>query len=198
MNFVLFTEKSVNECMKDLHERLQAKSRYNLDGWFEKNGRFSISVTTNVIGRFPRQTRLTATAAKEDGITVIRGFVPHGLPRERVLLVLGTVFALAVYMFLQGQVIIALGVLVGGGFLGVPLWGDYRNHDVLLAELEKTLKARPNPPKSSAGDKKAAIKKSSAKPVTSANKPLVAAKKPITASARPNAPKDGQKSAPSR
>lgn len=156
LRFVLFTEKTTHQCMKALHERLQAtatKSRPELDGWIEKNGRFSISMTTPVLGKFSRRTRLRGVAEREKGVTVIRGFVPNGLSNGG-LAVLATVLAvLAFYFLLTGELMLGLLVILAGTAMLIPLWGDYRNHDVLLYELERTLKAKPAPSKAKRGKK---------------------------------------------
>lgn len=160
MRFVLFTEKTPSQCMKALQERLQAKatkSRPALDGWVNKSGKFSISMSSTVWGRFTRKTRLRAEASRESGITVIRGFVPNGASRETLFIIGGAVGALAVLMFARGNLVYAILAVIAGGALIVPLRGDYRNHDVLLYELEKTLKAKPTPPKPT-GKKAAASK----------------------------------------
>lgn len=176
MRFVLMTDRTVNQCMKALHERMQikgTKARPTLDGWIEKNGQFMISVTSPVFGKFTRTTRLHATAAREDGTTVIRGYVPNGVPKNRLIAVGIGLGLLALYMFAQGNLMAALLVLLLGGAMLIPLWGDYRNHDVLLYELEKTLKAAPPDPKKPAPAKPAA-KPSTVRKATPAPKPKAA------------------------
>ena len=161
MRFVLMTDKTPNQCMRALHERLQAggtKSRPDLDGWIEKNGHFSISVSTPVFGKFTRSTRLRATAERESGVTVIRGFVPDGVSREWLGVIGVGIVGMTLYMLASGQLIPALLILLAGGALVIPLWGDHLNHDVLLYELEKTLKAKPATPSSKSSDKKSASK----------------------------------------
>lgn len=148
MRFVLFTDKTTHQCMKALHERMQAtetKSRPALDGWIEKSGSFSISLQRRVMGKFTRRTRLRGTAERESGTTVIRGFVPEGVSKEWLTVIGIAVAALAGYMFFNGQLVFAIIILVGGAAMMMSLWGDHRNHDVLLYELEKTLKAKPAP-----------------------------------------------------
>ena len=150
MRFVLFTEKSVAQCIRDLNERLQAKgsrSRPELDGWIEKNGTFSLTVTSKVIGRFPRTTRLTARAERDKGVTTVRGSVSDGIsPHWSRILFIGLV-VVAAALALSGQYMPAILVFVFGGIAYVPLHGDYINSDVLLIEVERTLKASPRPPK---------------------------------------------------
>jgi hypothetical protein len=148
VRFVLITDKTVNQCMKALTERMQqseTKSRPAIDGWVEKGGRFSISVSQPVIGKVGRRTKLRATASRESGTTVIRGFVPNGIDRGPLILVGVFVALLAGYMFVQGQLLYAIIIAVAGGGTMIPLWGDHQNHDRLLYELERTLKAKPAP-----------------------------------------------------
>lgn len=150
MRFVLFSEMTMRQCMKALNDRIQAngtKTRPELDGWVEKSGRFSLALETPVFGRFRRKTRLRATAERENGLTVIRGFVPNGTSRAGLAIILVALLAVAVFMFARGEAIIAIAILFAGGGVSIPLIGDYHNHDVLLAELEKTLKAKYTPPK---------------------------------------------------
>ncbi len=148
MHFVLFTNKTTNQCMKALHERMQApetKTRPALDGWIEKSGSFSLSISRRVIGKFKRKTRLRGTADRENGVTVIRGFVPEGVNKTWLTVIGVVVGALAAFMFLSGQLVFAIVAVLGGGAIMISLWGDHRNHDLLLYELEKTLKAKPAP-----------------------------------------------------
>lgn len=157
MRFVLFTEKTTNQCMKALHERLQAnatKTRPELDGWIEKSGRFSISMSTQVLGKLSRRTRLRGTAEREKGVTVIRGFVPNGMSGRWLAVIGGCVALLAGYFLLVGELVLSILVFLFGMAMLIPLWGDHRNHDVLLYELEKTLKAKPAPRKTRGRGKK--------------------------------------------
>jgi hypothetical protein len=136
--------------MKAINDRLQSKEtkgRPALDGWIEKNGRFEIAMSSAVYGRFSRKTRLRAVAEKDGKLTVIRGFVPNGLSREGLAIVFVALVAFGIVLIAQGNAFFAIILAVLGVFLSVPLVGDYQNHDVLLGELEKTLKAKPTPPK---------------------------------------------------
>lgn len=150
MRFVLFTEKTPSQCVKALNERLQAtatKSRPRLKGQVEKSGKFSMALSTPVLGKFQRTTRLSGSTSRESGVTVIRGFVPDGASSAWLIVIGIAVFLLATYMFAKGDLIFAIMIIGGGGALVIPLLGDHRNHDILLYELEKTLKAKPTPPK---------------------------------------------------
>ncbi|MEL6152157.1 MAG: hypothetical protein AAFR56_21175 [Chloroflexota bacterium] len=148
MRFVLFTDKTPSQCMKALHERMDAsptKSRPELNGWIEKSGSFSISLRRQVFGKLSRTTKLRGTADRESGVTVIRGSVPEGVNRRWLTIIALCVAALSAYMFLSGELMIATMIVLAGFIMLVPLWGDHRNHDVLLYELEKALKAKPAP-----------------------------------------------------
>jgi hypothetical protein len=159
LQFVYYSEKTVSQCMLALNERLHQKSG-KMDGWVEKNGNFSISVSTKVLRRFSRSTRLHGQVTKENGVTVVRGYVSNGAdPQNRyiifgILLVLGGLLALAGY-FLIGLAIIAL-ILP----LNIPLEGDYINSDTLTSEVQRTLKAKASLP---AALRKATAKKSDKK-----------------------------------
>ena len=151
MRFVLFTNLTVSQCMKSLHERMDAKptkTRPELQGWIEKGGRFSVAVTTTVIGRFRRTTRLNATAARESGMTVIRGYVSDGVSPRWQRILFAVLVVATVLMVLSNQILLAAAVLVLGAAMYIPMMGDYKNSDLLLIEVEKAFKASPYPPKS--------------------------------------------------
>ncbi len=150
MRFVLFTEKTVAQCMRDLNERMAAKptkSRPELEGWIEKGGSFSIAVTSRVMRRFPRSTRLSAKATRESGVTVIRGYVSDGISPQWLRVIVIGVGILALMLFLTGEPMLAVVTVIFGGLAYIPLRGDYINSDMLLIEIERTLKATPKPPK---------------------------------------------------
>jgi len=151
VRFVLFTNLTVSQCMKSLHERMDAKptkTRPELQGWIEKGGRFSVAVTTTVIGRFRRTTRLNATAARESGMTVIRGYVSDGVSPRWQRILFAVLVVATVLMVLSNQILLAAAVLVLGAAMYIPMMGDYKNSDLLLIEVEKAFKASPYPPKS--------------------------------------------------
>lgn len=150
MRFVLFTDKSVSQCMRDLNERLGAKgtkSRPELDGWIKKGGIFSVAVTLPVWRRFKRTTRMQGQVDRESGTTVIRGYVSDGVtPKwQRVIFVL--LLIACGLILLSGQLLLALVALILGFATFIPMMGDYNNSDILLIELERVLKASPRPPK---------------------------------------------------
>ncbi len=150
MQFVLYSDMSVSQCMTALHERIQTKgtkSRPELSGWIEKKGAFSISVTSKVMGRFNRRTRLNGYARRDKGMTVITGSVSDGV-NPGALRVIGIALAvLVVMMFFVGEPMLGVLTIIFGAIAYVPLHGDYVNSDVLLIEVERTLKASPNLPK---------------------------------------------------
>ncbi len=154
MNFVYYSEKTVSQCMLALNERLHQKSG-KMDGWVEKNGNFSISVKTTVLRRFSRSTRLNGHVEKENGVTVVRGYVSDGAdPRNRYI-IFGILVLLGVLLALAGFLLIGLIVIAVILPLNIPLEGDYINSDTLTGEVQRTLKAKASLP--------AALKKTAAK-----------------------------------
>lgn len=150
MHFELYTEKTVKQCMTAINERLQEKegrSRMNLDGWIEKGGRFSLAVTTPVILRFIRTTRLRAMAERDGNITVVRGYVPSGADQRQIRIIFIALLAVAVLLLLNSEAILGLFVVGIGAALYIPLHGDYENSSALLKELRRILSAKDTPPK---------------------------------------------------
>ncbi len=145
MQFVYYSEKTVSQCMLALNERLHQKSG-KLDGWVEKSGSFSLSVSTTVLRRFNRSTRLHGHVVKENGVTVVRGYVSDGAdPKNRytiygILVLVGVLLALAGYLLI-GLIVIAI-ILP----LNIPLEGDYINSGTLTSEVQRTLKAKASLP----------------------------------------------------
>jgi hypothetical protein len=85
LRFVLYTDKTVSECLTAINERMHAKAtsaRPALDGWVEKGGAFALTVSAPVIGKFARRTTLKGQIEREDGLTILRGNVPGGVPRQ--------------------------------------------------------------------------------------------------------------------
>lgn len=150
MQFELFSQMTQTQCLRALTERLQAKptrSRPELDGWIDKSGAFSLAVTSKVARFFPRTTRLSGTVERESGLTVIRGYVADGVNPYWLRVLYGVLLLATLGLVATDQSLLAL-VAFGGGLVAyVPLRGDYVNSDVLLIELEKTLKAAPTPPR---------------------------------------------------
>jgi hypothetical protein len=150
LRFVLYTDKTVAQCLAAVNERLQqppTKSRPELDGWVEKKGRFAISIHSPVVAAFKRRTTLEAVLEREAGFTVIRGSVPDGAPPAGQIIVLVALLLLAAFFALQGQAVLAIFVGLAGPAAYIFLRGDYENGDRLLLEVERALKATPKPPK---------------------------------------------------
>lgn len=150
MRFVLYTDLTVSQCMKNLSERMEqkpTKTRPEIKGNIEKGGIFSISVTLPVFLTIKRTTRLSGNASRESGGTVIRGYVSDGVTPywQRVIFVVLVVMCLL--MVVAGQMLLATTCLLIGIATYIPMMGDYRNSDVLLIEIERLFKASPKPPK---------------------------------------------------
>lgn len=147
MRFTYYSEKTIPACLSALNERLHAKGRLDLDGWIDKNGTFSLSVQNPVVGKFTRRTALGGRLEREGGMTIIHGNVSAGLPptQRRLLFVVAGIVALA--LLLTGTPTLALVLLPFIALLYIPARGDYENSDLLLSELQKTLKAKSTPPK---------------------------------------------------
>lgn len=149
LHFVMYTEKSVAQTMRAINDRIQTAGNKNrkYDGWVEKSGRFAFAVTTTVHGRFKRKTVMRGQAEREGGITVVRGDVPGGLSRNQQLIVFAALILVALMLLSQGSGLVAITVLICAAALSIPLQGDFDNSELLLTELQRTLKARFTPPK---------------------------------------------------
>lgn len=201
MRFVLYSEKTVAQCLTAMNARLLVKetsTRPGLDGWVEKSGSFSISMTAPVVGKFTRRTALTARAERESGVTVIQGNVPSGVTRQGMAVIFAALALVVLAMVGSGNVVFGLILLPFAAYLYIPLHGDYLNSAVLIEEVEKTLKAKAKPPKKLAESKAAKTpaaratskaapgKTSSTSRTGTAKKPApakrpAAAEKPVTA-----------------
>ncbi|HVU13821.1 MAG TPA: hypothetical protein VHD90_21235 [Phototrophicaceae bacterium] len=187
MRFVLYSEKTVTQCLTAINARMHVKgtsSRPTLDGWVEKGGTFSINMTSTVIGKFTRRTRLTAKVERENGVTVIRGSVSHGASRREQIIIFVALALVAISIISSGNALIGLLLIPFAAYLYIPLHGDNINSAILLDEVEKTLKAKSKPPKKSAEPKasKAASSRTPA-PARAASSRSTAAprKKPLPA-----------------
>lgn len=149
MRFTYYTEKTVAQCMSALNERLQQKGTSRspgLEGWVEKNGNFSIAVTTKVARRFPRTTRLQGKAERLGGVTIVKGSVADGAAaRERIIIVVALAIVGA-FIITTGNPLPGAAVIGAGILLNIPLAGDHQNSEYLTVELQKTLKAKTTPP----------------------------------------------------
>jgi hypothetical protein len=131
--------------MMALNERLHTKSG-KLEGWTEKNGHFSLVVSSPVMRRFSRTTRLEAKAERENNVTVVRGHVSDGVDLRGRAIIYGILVLVGVLLILQASLLPGLLALLAPLVLNIPLEGDYNNSQVLLAEVQRTLKARETPP----------------------------------------------------
>lgn len=145
MRFVLYTDKTVSQCMSALNERLHTRS--NLNGWVEKGGRFSLTLTSKVAQRFTRKTQLRAESKREGGVTVIRGDVPSGAPPRAQLVIYVALALVGIALFFSGNAILAIVTALAAAALYIPLTGDHYNSAVLVSEVQRTLKAKETPPK---------------------------------------------------
>jgi hypothetical protein len=161
LRFTYYTDKTVSQCMMALNERLHGTGRSGLEGWVEKGGNFSLSVSSTVAGRFNRTTRLQAKAERESGITTIKGYVSDGVaPRERVI-IYGALILVGLLLMTAGALLPAVIAIGAAPLLHIPLTGDYKNSRVLLSEVHRTLKAKDTPPlaaKKSAPPRKSATR----------------------------------------
>ena len=150
MRFVLYTELTVSQCMRALNERMElkpTKTRPEIKGWTKKDGQFSIAVTLPVLVRIKRTTRMSGSATREAGSTVIRGYVSDGVSPQWQRIIFVVLLLMCLAMLVAGQPFLALASLVVGAATFIPLIGDYRNSDVLLIDVERLLKASPKPKK---------------------------------------------------
>ncbi|MFN8531235.1 MAG: hypothetical protein U0670_21750 [Anaerolineae bacterium] len=150
MHFILYTDKSVNECLKSITERLQIRGTNNrpgLDGWIDKSGTFSISVNAPVLGNVPRRTNLRGKLEKDSGYTVVRGDVPSGARPAGIGLMFGAMGLVALMLLNSGSQLLALAIPAIAAYLFIILRGDDLNSEYLLDELMKMLRAKETPPK---------------------------------------------------
>ncbi len=153
MRFVLYTDKSVSQCMTALNGRMQAKasgSRGSLDGWVEKNGRFSLSTSCTIARRFRRRTHLRATVKRDEGYTVVRGYVPDGVSRQGQAVIYGALLLVAVVLVAGGYLLPAVIAVFATGALYIPLTGDRINSAILMGEVQRALGAKATPPRKTA------------------------------------------------
>lgn len=149
MEFQLYSSKSIKQCTQAITERLKApgtKARPAFEGDVDKEGRFALSVTTPVFGNLQRTTRMRGTLEKQGSVTVIRGYVPHGVPRDRMKWIIGAAVAVSLLIMANGQIMVGLLVLFMGAGFYIPLVGDHQNSATLLKDLKRTLEAKDNPP----------------------------------------------------
>jgi hypothetical protein len=192
VRFTYYTEKTISQCMIALNERLHGKK---LDGWVEKNGSFALAVTSPVLGRFPRTTRLTGQAERLGSVTVIKGHVSEGVgPKEQVIIVGGLGLIAAVLIF-SGNLLAGIIALAVALIINIPLMGDYKNSQILIGEVRRSLGAKDTPPvvtkvvTKRAPAAKPVAKKSTTKKSTTTAKKTAAPKKSTTTVKKPAAAK---------
>ena|GEM_PF-397859 len=169
MRFVLYSEKTVAQCLSAVNARMHVKetsTRPALDGWIEKSGTFSLAVTAPVIGKFTRRTTLTAKVERQGSITVIEGGVPSGVAREGQAVIFVALAVVALAIMASGNFLFGVLLIPFTAYLYIPLHGDYLNSAVLIDEVEKTLKAKPKPPKKLAEAKPVATRTSTPRATT--------------------------------
>ncbi len=191
MRFVLYSEKTVTQCLTAINARMHVKetsTRPALDGWVEKGGAFSIIMTAPVVGKFKRRTALTAKVERQAGITVIQGSVPSGVSRDGQAVIFIALALVALAMMGSGNVLFGLLLLPFAAYLYIPLHGDYLNSSVLVDEVERTLKAKAKPPKKLAEGKSSAARAASG--TRTAAKPPAKTAAPKRAPAKPAAAKN--------
>jgi hypothetical protein len=184
VHFVLYTDKTVPQCLTAINERMHVKessTRPALDGWVEKGGAFSISLSAPVMGRFARRTALKAKVERENGVTVIQGSVPGGVSRNGQIVIFIALALVALTIIGGGNLLIGLLLIALAAILYIPMQGDYLNSTALLDEVQKTLKAKPTLPKATSEAKSAA--KSTAARSTAAKSSPTRAKSTTTRAA---------------
>lgn len=182
MRVELYTDKTVPQCMAALQERMQVKgtpSRPAIEGWTTKEGRFSITTSSPVIGNFKRTTKLRAKAEKDKGFTKITGFVPDGLDRRTQIILFGVTVVVCVLVALIGLLFLGIVIALAALAFYVPLMGDYNNSDYLMKELKKTLNAKTSPPKTTPSAAKPAPMKAAASAKSTVSKSLVSKKSSV-------------------
>lgn len=186
MQFVLYSEKTVAQCLTSINARMHVKGTSNrpgLDGWVEKSGAFAVGVTTPVIGKFTRRTFLKAKVERQNGMTIIHGNVPHGVTKPEMAIIFVALLVVAAVIMSSGNVLLGLVLIPAGAYFAVLLRGDFHNSEYLLSEVRKTLKAKPTPiKKSSTSESRTA--RSTAK--STAPRPI--STRPTTSSSSKNQP----------
>jgi hypothetical protein len=153
--------------MSAVNERLHLKgtsTRPGMDGWVDKSGAFSISVSTPVIGKLQRTTHLRAKVAREHGMTVIKGDVPGGTSPQGQWLVFAALGLVALFLVGSGSALLGLVVVPFAALLYIPMKGDYVNSETLVSEVQKVLKAKTTPPKTTKASARAATTARAAAP----------------------------------
>ncbi len=153
MRFILYTDKTVSQCLSAINERTQVKgtaSKPGIEGLIAtKSGTFELSTSTRVIATISRRTTLTAQLDRENNMTIVRGSVPSGAPPQGIVLMFVVMGLIALFLASENT-LLAGAMIVTAGVLFVVLRGDYINSEYLLDETMKTLRAKETPPKPAA------------------------------------------------
>ena len=177
MRFELLTHMTVTECSKAVRERLQASRQ--LEGWTDKDGGFSLAVSSKVARVFSRTTHLQADMERDKGVTTIKGYVSTGVaPRGRMMIVAVMLLA-GFFLIVSGYGLPGIIAILTGPIFLIPLAGDYTNSETLLKEVRRTLRAREgSPPKPAT--KKPAPPKPTSSPFSSRRSTTGQTRKPTT------------------
>jgi len=147
MQFRLYTEKTVTECMREIKDRIEAKptkSRPEVKGKTEKGGKFTISTTRQVLGRIPHTTHMNCNLKREKGVTTIEGRVTGGLSPRWSLILGGLLVLISGSLVLIQELILGMVVFGMGALMIGLLRADYISSEYLLTQVETKLKAHPN------------------------------------------------------
>jgi hypothetical protein len=116
--------------------------------------------------------------------TVIKGDVPSGAPPRAQLVIYVMLALVGVGLFFIGNAILAIVTAVAAAALYIPLTGDHQNSELLVSEVQRTLKAKDTPPKV------APVKSITTRPGgAAASKPVKRAASSKTTSTKPAAKK---------
>lgn len=168
MRMVLYTEKTVAQSLSALTERLGSAGK-RLDGWVEKNGSFSMSTTSPVIGKISRRTRIHGKVEKGQGITTVTIHVSSGADRRGQIMIFVALGVIALILLASGNLALALLLAFAGAALYIPLAGDHRNSPTLISEVQRSLKATTKPPKKPT--ETSAARRPAPKPASPARRP---------------------------
>lgn len=171
MRSVLYTEKTVSQCMTALNERLQTRGSKNLEGWVEKNGSFGLSLSSPLIGKISRRTHLRGKVEREAGVTLVRINVPSGATLVGQIVIFLACALLALALIASEALIPGILILAAGAAFYVPLAGDQKNSPLLVSEVQRTLKASTRRPKKSTESKAASPKSLTRRAPTSTSTP---------------------------
>jgi hypothetical protein len=144
---ILYTDKTVAQCMSAMTERLNTRGSKNLEGWVEKNGNFEISIATPLIGKLNRRTHLHGKVERQSGLTTVTLNVASGTDLSGQIIIFIVVAIISVILLASGALVPALAIIFAGIALYIPLAGDNKNSPMLVSEVQRTLKATSKPPK---------------------------------------------------